>query len=166
MPALSMPSASSRLRRRPARNSTPGAPSRAEALLTEALGLVRGPPLAEVANDEGGRAERERLRELSAGAAEDLVDVRLAQGRHRELVPGLRAAVAAEPLRERAWGQLMVALYRSGRQAEALAAYRDARQALVERLGLEPGPQLRALERMILLHDASLGLASTRRLPR
>jgi predicted ATPase/DNA-binding SARP family transcriptional activator len=126
-----------------------------EALLTEALALVRGPLLPELADDEVARAERERLAELRATAEEELAECRLVQGRHRELVPALRAAVAAEPLRERTWGQLMVALYRCGRQAEALAAYRDAQRALSE-LGLAPGAPLRELERMILLQDATL----------
>ena len=92
---------------------------------------------------------------------EELVEARLAQGDHRELVPALRAAVAEEPLRERAWGQLMVALYRCGRQAEALDAYREAYAALGE-LGVEPGTQLRDLERMILLQDSALDLPPSR----
>ena len=145
-----------------------GAPDDAEALLAEALGLVRGPALPELADDEDARAERDRLQELSAAAGEELVEARLAQGRHRELVPALRASVVAAPLRERTWAQLMVALYRSGRQADALAAYRDARRTFCDRLGLEPGRQLRDLEQMILRHDASLAPdpARRRRLPR
>jgi predicted ATPase/DNA-binding SARP family transcriptional activator len=136
----------------------------AEALLVEALALVRGPPLPELPDDHAARAERGRLAELEAGAEEELVEARLAQGRHHELVPALRAA---DPLRERSWGQLMVALYRSGRQADALAAYRDAHRALAE-VGLEPGPQLRAVERMVLLQDAALEFptAVEHRLPR
>ncbi len=130
-------------------------PAAAEALLAEALALVRGPPLPELPNDYRAGVERDRLQELLAAAREELVERRLAQGRHAELLPDLRAAAAAEPLRERARGQLMVALYRCGRQAEALAAYRAAQRALAE-LGLAPGPQLRALERMILLQDAAL----------
>jgi predicted ATPase/DNA-binding SARP family transcriptional activator len=137
-----------------------------EAQLTEALALWRGAPLPELPDDEEARVERDRLDELRAGAQEELADCRLAQGRHRELLPALRAAVVADPLRERAWGQLMVALYRCGRQAEALAAYRHAQRALDEGLGLTPGPQLRALERMILLHDAALEPAVEDRLPR
>jgi predicted ATPase/DNA-binding SARP family transcriptional activator len=140
----------------------------AESLLIDALALSRGPPLAELADDDHARAERDRLEELHASAHEELTEVRLAQGLHGELVPELRAAVAAEPLRERVWGQLMVALYRCGRQAEALEAYRAAQRALDDGLALAPGPQLRALERMVLLQDTALDLpASTEhRLPR
>ena len=86
----------------------------AEALLREALELVRGTPLAELADDRVAGLERDRLDELRAVAAEELVEARLAQGRHRELVAELQAAVAADRLRERTCGQLMVALYRSG----------------------------------------------------
>ena len=138
----------------------------AEALLTEALALVRGPPLPELADDHAARAERDRLHELRAAAQEELVDRRLALGRHHELVPVLRAAVTADPLRERAWGQLMVALYRCGRPAEALDAYRGAQRALDEGLGVAPGQQLQTLERMILLRDAALEPAGEDRLPR
>ena len=83
----------------------------------------------------------------------------LADGRHADLVGELAAAVRAHPLRERLAGQLMLALYRSGRQADALAAYRDARTTLVEELGLEPGEELRELQRRILAHDPALDLA-------
>ena len=109
----------------------------AETALREALGLVRGPALPELADDHTAAADRVRLGELHAAVSEELVEARLAQSDHRELVPALRAAVAEEPLRERAWGQLMVALYRCGRQAEALDAYREAYAALGE-LGVEP----------------------------
>jgi predicted ATPase/DNA-binding SARP family transcriptional activator len=136
----------------------------AEALLTDALALVRGPPLPELPDDHRAGAERERLEELRAAAEQELAERRLAQGRHDELLPALRAAVAADPLRERAWGQLMVALYRCGRQADALAAYRAAQRALAE-LGLTPGPQLRELERMVLLHDAALDLPAPAGVP-
>ena len=129
----------------------------AEAVLTEALALMRGPPLPELRDDAVAAAERTRVDELCAGAEDELVEARLAQGLHLEILPLLRAAVTAQPLRERSWEQLMVALYRSGRQAEALAAYRGARRALGE-FGLEPGATLRALERMILLQDPALEL--------
>jgi predicted ATPase/DNA-binding SARP family transcriptional activator len=138
----------------------------AEELLHEALALVRGPPLNELPDDPAARSERGRLDELVLEADEELVEARLAQGRHRELLPALRAATASRPLRERAWGQLMVALYRSGRQAEALAAYRAAQRVLDEDLGIAPGPQLRELERMILVGDALLELPSLQGLPR
>src|SRR5262249_45717391 len=93
-----------------------------------------------------------------AVAREELVEARLAQSGHRELVGELRAALAADPLRERTCGQLMVALYRSGRQRDALEAYHATRRALADELGLAPGPQLRAVERMILLQDRALDL--------
>ena len=113
-------------------------PAAAEALLTEALALVRGPPLPELPDDQRAarraRPPRGAARRRGGGARRG----RLAQGRHRELVPALRAAVAAEPLRERTWGQLMVALYRCGRQADALAAYRAA-HARSRELGARAG---------------------------
>jgi len=133
-----------------------GDPARAEALLLSALSLVRGRPLDGVADLEAVRIERERLVELQLLIEEDLVESRLEQGRHRELVPGLRARVAAVPERERSWAQLMLALYRSGRQAEALAAYREARAILADAYGLEAGGELRRLERMILLQERTL----------
>ena len=139
----------------------------AERALIGALALVRGPPLPELSDDQLATAERARLAELRAAAAEELAEARLAQGCHRELVPELRAAVAADPLRERGWGQLMVALYRCGRQAEALDAYREAHAALAQ-LALEPGPELRTLERMVLLQHAALDAPErrARRVPR
>jgi predicted ATPase len=133
----------------------------AEATLRKAMQLVRGPILPELPDDHQAAAERVRLDELRAAVAEELVDARLAQGDHRELVPALRADVSENPLRERAWGQLMVALYRCGRQTEALEAYRTAYAAL-RALGLEPGPQLRNLERMILLQDLALDSPANR----
>jgi predicted ATPase/DNA-binding SARP family transcriptional activator len=127
---------------------------RAERRFHEALALWRGPPLAEF--EEGfARAEGGRLEELRLSTLEERVDADLARGRHTELVGELEALVAAHPHRERLRGQLMLALYRSGRQAEALAAYRDARLALDE-LGLEPSEHLRLLERQILTQDAAL----------
>src|SRR5215213_7443317 len=102
------------------------------ALLDEALGLWRGPALAEFAVESFARPEITRLDELRLVAREERFDAVLALGRHAELVGELEALVSENPLRERLRGQLMLALYRSGRQAEALAAYRDAREALVE----------------------------------
>ena len=121
-------------------------PERAARVLAEALALWRGPALAEF-EEPFARVERERL--------EDRVDDDLALGRQAELVGELKALVATQPFRERLYGQLMLALYRCGRQAEALAAYRDAREALDE-LGLRPGEQLRTLEREILTQEAAL----------
>jgi predicted ATPase/DNA-binding SARP family transcriptional activator len=124
--------------------------------LEDALALVRGSPLAGLEYDDFARYEIERLEELRLLVFEDLVEARLLQGRHEELVPELRAAVDQHPLRERLWAQLMLALYRSGRQSDALEAYREARGILGEELGLEPGRALRDLERLILLQDRTL----------
>ena len=100
----------------------------------------------------------ERLEELRLAALEERIEAELALGRHSALVAELEALVAEQPLRERLRGQLMLALYRAGRQAEALEAYRATRQALVESFGLEPSEPLQALERSILRHDAALEL--------
>src|SRR5215213_7013319 len=124
------------------------------ALLDEALGLWRGPALAEFAFESFARPEITRLDELRLVAREERFDAALALGRHAELVGELEALVSEHPHRERLRGQLMLALYRSGRQAEALAAYRDARLAL-DALGIEPSEQLRRLERQILTQDAA-----------
>ncbi|MFL6035175.1 MAG: BTAD domain-containing putative transcriptional regulator [Gaiellaceae bacterium] len=127
---------------------------RAEGRFHEALALWRGPPLAEF-DEDFARVEGGRLDELRLSTLEERLDADLARGRHTELVGELEALVDAHPHRERLRGQLMLALYRSGRQAEALAAYRDARLALHE-LGIEPSEQLRRLERQILTQDAAL----------
>lgn len=124
--------------------------------LEDALALVRGRPLAGLEYDDFVRHEIERLEELRLLVFEDLVEARLLEGRHEELVPELRAAVDLHQLRERLWGQLMLALYRTGRQADALEAYREARRVLSDELGLEPGRELRDLERLILLQDRAL----------
>jgi DNA-binding SARP family transcriptional activator/streptogramin lyase len=124
--------------------------------LDEALGLWRGAPLADLAFEPSVRTEAARLEELRVAAIEDHLDVELARGRDSELLPELEALVREQPLHERARGQQMLALYRSGRQAEALASYGRARRALVEELGLEPGPRLHELERGILAHDPAL----------
>jgi DNA-binding SARP family transcriptional activator len=124
--------------------------------LREALALWRGHALADFAYDDFARPEIERLDELRLVAIERRIDLDLALGHHDDLVPELEALVHAYPLRERLRGQLMVALYRSGRQAEALDAYRDARIALRDELGLEPSEELQALQRSILDHDQAL----------
>jgi DNA-binding SARP family transcriptional activator len=103
-----------------------------------------------------GAAEGDRLEELRRTAAEDLIDARLAAGGAGQLVAGLQAMVREEPLRERRWGQLMVALYRAGRQAEALQVFTRAREALVGELGIEPGPELQRLHAAVLAHDPEL----------
>jgi len=128
----------------------------AVAKLREALALWRGPALADFAYDDFARHEIDRLDELRLVAVERRIDLELALGHHDDLVPELEALVRAHPLRERLRGHLMVALYRSGRQAEALDVYRDARTALRDELGLEPSEELQALQRAILDHDASL----------
>jgi DNA-binding SARP family transcriptional activator len=144
-----------------------------EATLERALGLWRGPVFADLEDGAGLTEEARRLEELRLVAYEDLVETRLALGRHAEVVVELEAFVRREPFRERAIEQLMLALYRGGRQTDALDAYRRYRQELSDALGLEPGPALRALERRILGQDpglappvtAPIGDAAPRRLP-
>src|SRR5437868_2245470 len=116
-----------------------GEPDRAAALLREGLALWRGPPLADLAYEAALQAEAARLEELRLEALEDRIEADLALGRHRELVPELNALVAEAPLRERLRAQQILALYRCGRQADALAAYGEARRRLVDELGIEPG---------------------------
>jgi predicted ATPase/DNA-binding SARP family transcriptional activator len=128
----------------------------AEGLLDEALALWRGPVLADLAYEGLAQTEIARLEELRLTALEERTDGELAAGRHRELVAELEALVAEHPLRERARGQLMLALYRSGRQADALEIYREGRRRMVDELGIEPGEQLRALEGAILRQDPGL----------
>jgi DNA-binding SARP family transcriptional activator len=124
--------------------------------LREALALWRGPALADLAFEPFALAETARLEELRFAALERRLDLDLEDGRAAELVGELEGLIAEHPLRERLRGQLMVALYRGGRQGEALAAYQAARATLVERLGIEPGPALRGLERAILRQEPSL----------
>jgi YVTN family beta-propeller protein len=133
------------------------------ATLDRALALWRGPPLAELALDASVDATLARLGELRLSGLEDRFEAELQLGRHTELVAELEEFVREHPLRERARAQLMVALYRSGRQAEALKAYRDVRTLLADELGLDPGPELQRLEKAILVQDASLAAAEPRR---
>ena len=133
----------------------------AESALREALGLWRGPALADFLYEPFAQTEIARLGELRLVAVEERIEADFALGRHDELVSELEALVAAQPLRERPRAQLMLALYRSGRQADALAAYRAARETLVEELGIDPGPELKALEAAILRQDESLLLPET-----
>lgn len=130
--------------------------SRRVELLRSALALWRGEPLAEFRREPFAPRAAARLAELRLDALTRRIDAELELGEHERLVPELRALVEAEPLREQPRRQLMLALYRSGRQAEALAAYREGRRALVEQIGLEPGPALQELERAILRQDPSL----------
>ena len=133
----------------------------AEVALREALALWRGPALADFLYEPFAQTQIARLEELRTVAVEERIEADLALGRHGELVSELEALVRAERLRERPRAQLMLALYRSGRQADALAAYRDARETLVEELGIDPGPELRELEAAILRQDDSLLLEET-----
>ena len=130
--------------------------SGAARLLGEALELWRGSPLAEFAYDGWARNEIARLEELRLAALEDRLEADLATGRHGELVAELEALVAEQPLRERLHGHLILALYRAGRQADALEAYQRARAVLVDELGLDPGPELQELHRLILNQDDTL----------
>src|SRR5262245_4549353 len=131
-------------------------PQRAAADLRVALGLWRGVALADLRFDEFAQGEIGRLEELRVEALEERLAAELAGGRAADLVGELRASVAEHALRERLRAQVMLALYRAGRQAEALEAMRAGRRLLVEELGVEPGPELRRLERMILAHDREL----------
>jgi DNA-binding SARP family transcriptional activator len=128
--------------------------------LEEALELWRGPALAEFASEPFGRDAGARLDELRLAAVEERIEADLALGRDARLVPELEELVARHPLRERLRGQLMLALYRSDRQAEALEVYRRTRETLVEELGIRPSPALQELERAILRQDAELQVAS------
>jgi peptide/nickel transport system substrate-binding protein len=134
------------------------APERAAAKLREALTVWRGRPLADLEFEDFARVEIDRLEELRLQAVEERIEAELALGRHEAAVPELERLVVQHPLRERLRGQLMLALYRSGRQAEALQVYRESRGYLVEELGLEPGPELQAIERAILSHDEVLAV--------
>ena len=135
-------------------------PARAAELLSEALGLWRGAPLA----DCGLPLEAARLEEQHVAAKEQRIEADLATGRSSELVAELESLVAEHPLREPFRAQLMLALYRAGRQAEALEAYRAARATLLGELGIEPSPRLQRLEQAILRQDDSLAVAAERTL--
>ena len=131
-------------------------PAKAVPLFDEALALWRGPALAEYAAEPWALPEAVRLEELRLTAVEERAEAELALGRHADLVGRLRPVAAANPLRERLWGQLMVALYRCGRQAEALRAYGDLRRQLGEELGIDPSPALQRLEEAVLLQAPEL----------
>ena len=135
-------------------------------VLERALALWRGPALLEFRNEPFARAAVRRLDELRVAAVEQRIDAELELGRHERAVPELEKLVAEEPLRERPRRQLMLALYRSGRQAEALACYREGRRVLVEELGVEPSRALRELERAILRADPALDDARRGERPR
>ncbi len=136
-----------------------GDPARAADLLRQALDLWRGPALADVAaSADIAWPELVGVEELQVASTEARIEAELALGRHHELVAELEALVRLYPLREHLHGQLMLALYRSGRQADALAAYRAARNVLVDELGIEPSVGLQRLEQAILAQDLALDL--------
>jgi hypothetical protein len=124
--------------------------------LERALGLWRGPPLAEFAFEDFAQAEIRRLEELRLVALGERIEADLELGRHGDVVGELEGLVREHPLRETFCRQLMLALYRAGRQAEALEVYQDARSRFVDELGIEPGPELRQLQAEILRHDANI----------
>ena len=138
-----------------------GLPAEASERLREALSLWRGPALADFSYESFAQTAIARLEEIRLAAVELRIDADLAVGHHDELVGELEALIAEHPVRERLRGYLMTALYRSGRQAEALDAYKDARRALVEELGIEPSKALRELERAILEQEPALNLPAT-----
>jgi DNA-binding SARP family transcriptional activator len=130
----------------------------AAARLREALGLWRGPPLADFTYEAFAQGEIARLEEARVAALEDRIDADLALGRHDRLVPELELVAREHPLRERLCAQRMLALYRAGRQAEALQAYGDSRRILIDQLGIEPGRELRELHQAIIGQDQRLDL--------
>lgn len=142
----------------------------AAATLRTALALWRGPAFEDVAYEQFARAEIARLEELRLFVLEERIAADLALARHESLAPELEALVASHPTRERLHGQLMLALYRSGRQADALAVFRRTRRALRDELGLDPGPELQQLEQAVLRQDPALrveppGVRARRHLP-
>jgi DNA-binding SARP family transcriptional activator len=139
-----------------ARALAPAEPGPAVGLLEQALGLWRGPALAEFADRPWAQAEAVRLEELRLAAVETLAELRLAAGEHAGLVGELESLVAAHPTRERLRALLMVALYRSGRQADALAVYQQTRAVLAEELGIDPSPELQRLHQQVLTQDPAL----------
>jgi predicted ATPase/DNA-binding SARP family transcriptional activator len=135
-----------------------GRPEVAASTLEEALLLWRGRPLDDLAFESFAQSEIARFDDLHVRALEQLVEAKLALGHHVDVVAQLETLIAEHPYREGLRAQLIVALYRSGRQAEALQAYQEARRALVEELGIEPGENLRELERAVLAQDPALAI--------
>ena len=144
------------------REAATAEPEQASALLATALGLVRGPPLADLALEPWAVPEASLLEERVLEATEARIDADLALGRHRQLVVELEELCTQHPFREHLLAQLLLALYGSGRQADALTAYRRGVARLRDELGLEPGPTLRDIEGRMLRHDPSLAVARTR----
>ncbi|MGI8807694.1 MAG: AfsR/SARP family transcriptional regulator [Acidimicrobiales bacterium] len=135
-----------------------GSPQEADAILAEALALWRGARLADLAGEAFILPEVARLTELHVRAWEHRIDAWLLLGRHAAATAELERLVGEHPFRERFWGLWMIALYRAGRQAEAVRAYQQCRRVLQDDLGLEPGPELRRLEQAILSQDPALDL--------
>ena len=133
-----------------------GRADEAMAVLRDALQLWRGTPLADFRYEDAFAAEIGRLEELRAACTEDRIDAELALGQHHQVIPELERLVEEHPLRERVHAQLMLALYRAGRQADALAVYQRTRDRLVEEFGIDPSPALVKLERQILQQDDAL----------
>ncbi len=150
-----------RLLREGQRTAAAGDPLATAVKLREALGLWRGPALGDLSLLEFVQPEIRRLEELRLAAWLERIDADLALGRGAELIAELEALVAAKPLQERAQGQLMLALYRAGRQADALAVYRQTSELLRGELGLEPSRALQRLERSMLQQDESLEIAGS-----
>jgi WD40 repeat protein/DNA-binding SARP family transcriptional activator len=144
-----------------ARRMLKGDPAAAARTLRDALALWRGDPLADLANELSLQPEIERLSGLRLAAIEDRIEAELDLGHHADLAAELETLTAEHPLRERLHGQFMLALYRAGRQAEALNAYHRLREALASDLGLDPSTAIEALQRRILTQDASLDLRGT-----
>jgi WD40 repeat protein/DNA-binding SARP family transcriptional activator len=145
-----------RLVRRGRELAAVGEPERASNVLEEALALWRGPALAELDNWDPGRIEGHRLGELRLGAEEEQLDAALRAGLHRDVLATARARVEEAPTRERRWQLLALAQYQAGQQGSALRTIAEARVALVREVGLDPGPELLALEQAILRQDGSL----------
>ena len=124
--------------------------------IADALSLWRGPALLGLPQSTWATGEAGRLDALRLDALEERFEAALALGEHADLVPAIRAALEESPFRERLWGQLMLALYRSGRQADALEVFQEARRVLMDELALEPGPELRRLQEAILAHDPAI----------
>ncbi len=135
-----------------------GDPQRAQMWLEAALSLWRGPAWADFSYETFAQSEIARLEEVRMAALESRIEADLRLGQHDALVPELEALVHEHPLRERLYEQLMVALYRSGRQVDALERYQRARRKLIDEFGIEPGPRLQEIQRAVLTHDATLEL--------
>jgi DNA-binding SARP family transcriptional activator len=135
-----------------------GDPQEAQVWLEAALSLWRGPALADFSYESFAQSEIARLEEVRLAALESRIEADLELGRHAALVPELEALAHEHPLRERFYEQLMVALYRSGRQVDALERYQRARRQLIDEFGVEPGPRLQEIQRAVLAHDATLDL--------